>query len=126
MLDSSPCLQSQISWHFRLESSSDDSCDGEVVFADATRIEVRYERSEDQEIALFTPEVTVYELPRYRRTNQNTTVTLKPTVLTGDKVVKGQILTEGYSTEKGELALGRNLKVAFMPWKGSKISRIRR
>ena len=92
--------------------------DGEVVFADATRIEVRYERNEDEQIASFAPEITAYTLPRYRRTNQNTTVTLKPTVLTGDKVVKGQILTEGYSTEKGELALGRNLKVAFMPWKG--------
>ena len=92
--------------------------DGEVVFADATRIEVRYERTVDQQIASFAPEVTVYELPRYRRTNQNTTVTLKPTVLTGERVTKGQILTEGYSTQKGELALGRNLKVAFMPWKG--------
>ena len=63
-------------------------------------------------------EVTTYTLPRYRRTNQNTSVTLKPIVLTGDKVTKGQILTEGYSTQHGELALGRNLKVAFMPWKG--------
>ena len=62
--------------------------------------------------------MTTYELPRYRRTNQNTSITLKPIVLTGDKVVKGQILTEGYSTQHGELALGRNLKVAFMPWKG--------
>ena len=62
--------------------------------------------------------MTTYTLPRYRRTNQNTSVTLKPIVLTGDKVTKGQILTEGYSTQHGELALGRNLKVAFMPWKG--------
>ena len=69
-------------------------------------------------LASFEPEVTTYELPRYRRTNQNTSITLKPAVLTGDKVVKGQILTEGYSTQHGELALGRNLKVAFMPWKG--------
>ena len=92
--------------------------DGEVVFADATKIQIRYERSEDEVLASFAPEVTTYELPRYRRTNQNTSITLKPTVLTGDKVVKGQILTEGYSTQNGELALGRNLKVAFMPWKG--------
>ena len=92
--------------------------DGEVVFADATEIRVRYERSQDEVISSFLPEVTTYTLPRYRRTNQNTTVTLRPVVLTGDHVVKGQILTEGYSTEKGELALGRNLKVAFMPWKG--------
>lgn len=69
-------------------------------------------------ICSFEPEITTYELPRYRRTNQNTSITLKPAVLTGDKVTKGQILTEGYSTQKGELALGRNLKVAFMPWKG--------
>ncbi len=92
--------------------------DGEVVFADAQQIKVKYNRSEEEVIASFQPEVTTYELPRYRRTNQNTSITLKPTVLTGDKVTKGQILTEGYSTQGGELALGRNLKVAFMPWKG--------
>ena len=91
---------------------------GEVVFADATKIQIKYDRTEDEILASFEPEVTTYELPRYRRTNQNTSITLTPTVLTGDKVTKGQILTEGYSTEKGELALGRNLKVAFMPWKG--------
>ncbi len=92
--------------------------EGEVVFADATRIEVRYERSEEEIICSFNPEVTTYMLPRYRRTNQNTSITLRPAVLTGDHVTKGQILTEGYSTQNGELALGRNLKVAFMPWKG--------
>ena len=92
--------------------------DGEVIFADATQIKVKYDRTEEEIICSFQPEVTVYELPRYRRTNQNTSVTLKPTVLTGDRVKKGQILTEGYSTQNGELALGRNLKVAFMPWKG--------
>ncbi len=92
--------------------------DGEVVFADATKIQVKYNRTEDEIISSFEPEVTTYELPRYRRTNQNTSITLTPTVLTGDKVTKGQILTEGYSTQRGELALGRNLKVAFMPWKG--------
>ncbi|MBR2331804.1 MAG: DNA-directed RNA polymerase subunit beta [Alistipes sp.] len=91
---------------------------GEVVFADATKIQIRYDRTEEEIICSFAPEVTTYELPRYRRTNQNTTVTLKPTVLTGDRVTGGQILTEGYSTQNGELALGRNLKVAFMPWKG--------
>ena len=92
--------------------------DGVVEFADATVIKIKYDRSEEEVICSFKPEVTVYELPRYRRTNQDTSVTLKPTVLTGDRVVKGQILTEGYSTQRGELALGRNLKVAFMPWKG--------
>ena len=92
--------------------------DGEVVFADATNNQIKYERTREEIICSFQPEVTTYELPRYRRTNQNTTVTLKPIVLTGDHVTKGQILTQGYSTENGELALGRNLKVAFMPWKG--------
>ena len=92
--------------------------EGEVVFADATQIQVKYERTEDEILASFAPEITTYKLPRYRRTNQNTSVTLKPAVLTGEHVTKGQILTEGYSTEKGELALGRNLKVAFMPWQG--------
>ena len=91
---------------------------GEVVFADATRIDVRYDRTEEQDICTFEPEITSYTLPRYRRTNQNTSVTLRPLVLTGDRVTEGQILTEGYSTQNGELALGRNLKVAFMPWKG--------
>ena len=92
--------------------------DGVVEFADASVIKVKYDRSEEEIICSFKPEVTVYELPRYRRTNQDTSVTLKPRVLTGERVVKGQILTEGYSTQNGELALGRNLKVAFMPWKG--------
>ena len=92
--------------------------DGEVVFADATQIRIKYERTPDEVVCSFAPEVTTYELPRYRRTNQNTSITLKPVVLTGDRVTKGQILTEGYSTQGGELALGRNLKVAYMPWKG--------
>ena len=92
--------------------------DGEVVFADAHTIQIKYVRTEDELVASFAPEVTVYDLPRYRKTNQNTSVTLKPTVLTGEKVTKGQILTEGYSTQSGELAIGRNLKVAYMPWKG--------
>ena len=91
---------------------------GEVVFADATQIKIKYDRTPEEITCSFDPEVTTYTLPRYRRTNQNTSVTLKPIVLTGDRVEKGQILTEGYSTEAGELALGRNLKVAFMPWKG--------
>ncbi|MFR9620692.1 MAG: DNA-directed RNA polymerase subunit beta [Rikenellaceae bacterium] len=92
--------------------------DGEVVFSDATCIDIKYDMSADDALCSFAPEVTHYALPRYRRTNQNTSITLKPTVLTGERVVKGQILTEGYSTQNGELALGRNLKVAYMPWKG--------
>ena len=91
---------------------------GEVVFVDAREIHVKYERTEDEKFVSFAPEITVYKLPHYRKTNQNTTINLVPLVRKGDKVVPGQILTEGYSSQAGELALGRNLKVAFMPWKG--------
>ena len=92
--------------------------DGEVVFADASQIQIKYERTEDEVLVSFDPEVTTYKLPRYRKTNQSTSITLKPIVRPGEKVTKGQILTEGYSTQNGELAIGRNLKVAFMPWQG--------
>jgi len=91
---------------------------GEVVFVDAREIHVKYERTEDEKFVSFAPEITVYKLPHYRKTNQNTTINLVPIVRKGEKVTEGQILTEGYSSQKGELALGRNLKVAFMPWKG--------
>ena len=92
--------------------------DGEVVYVDATTIKIKYERTEEEEFTSFEDAVVTYNIPKYRKTNQNTTVDLKPLCRAGDKVKKGQILTDGYSTEKGELALGRNLKVAFMPWKG--------
>jgi len=91
---------------------------GEVVFVDANEIHIRYERTDDEKFVSFSPEVTVYKLPINRKTNQNTSVNLKPIVRKGQKVTAGQILTEGYGTQNGELALGRNLKVAFMPWKG--------
>ncbi len=91
---------------------------GEVVFVDANEIHIRYERTDDEKFVSFNPEVTVYRLPINRKTNQNTSVNLKPIVRKGQKVTAGQILTEGYGTQNGELALGRNLKVAFMPWKG--------
>ena len=91
---------------------------GEVVYVDAREIHVRYEQTESERFVSFDPEITVYKLPLYRKTNQNTSITLKPIVRKGEKVVAGQIMTEGYATENGELALGRNLKVAFMPWKG--------
>ncbi len=91
---------------------------GEVVYVDANEIHIRYERTDDEKFVSFTPEITVYKLPIYRRTNQSTTITLKPIVRKGDIVEAGQILTEGYATQNGELALGRNLMVAFMPWKG--------
>ena len=91
---------------------------GEVVFVDANEIHVRYERTEAEKFVSFAPEVTVYKLPQWRKTNQDTSIRLIPIVRKGDKVTEGQIMTEGYATQDGELALGRNLKVAFMPWKG--------
>ncbi len=91
---------------------------GTVEFVDATCIKIRYERTEDEEFVSFDSDLVTYNLPKFQKTNQSTTVDLRPIVKRGDKVVPGQILTEGYSTENGELALGRNLLVAFMPWKG--------
>ena len=91
---------------------------GEVTYVDANEIRIKYERTEDENFVSFSPVETVYTLPIYRRTNQSTTVMLKPIVRKGDTVVAGQVLTEGYATQDGELALGRNLMVAFMPWKG--------
>ena len=91
---------------------------GEVVYVDAREIHVKYEQTENERFVSFSPEVTVYKLPLYRKTNQSTSILLKPIVKRGQIVEAGDIMTEGYATEKGELALGRNLKVAFMPWKG--------
>ena len=91
---------------------------GEVVFVDAREIHIKYDRTENERFVSFDPEITVYQLPLYRKTNQSTSIRLTPIVRKGDRVVPGQILTEGYATQNGELALGRNLKVAFMPWKG--------
>ncbi len=91
---------------------------GVIEFVDATVIRIRYDRSEDDEFVSFESAVKDYKLPKFRRTNQGTTIDLRPICEVGQRVEEGDILTEGYSTEKGELALGRNLKVAFMPWKG--------
>ena len=91
---------------------------GEVTYVDAKEIRIKYDMTDDEKYVSFNSEETVYTLPIYRKTNQSTTITLKPIVRKGDKVVAGQVLTEGYATQNGELALGRNLKVAFMPWKG--------
>ncbi len=91
---------------------------GEVVYVDAREIHIKYDLTEAERFVTFAPEVTVYTLPLYRKTNQSTSIHLKPIVKKGDKVEAGQVLTEGYGTQGGELALGRNLKVAFMPWKG--------
>ncbi len=91
---------------------------GVVEFVDATVIRIRYDRTEDEEFVSFEDAVKEYKLPKFRKTNQSTTIDLRPICHKGDRVKAGDILTEGYSTENGELALGRNLKVAFMPWKG--------
>ncbi|MDR0661410.1 MAG: DNA-directed RNA polymerase subunit beta [Prevotellaceae bacterium] len=91
---------------------------GEVVHVDAREIHIKYDMTEEEKFVSFDSDITVYVLPIFQKTNQNTSVNLKPIVRKGDRVTLGQILTEGYSTQKGELALGRNLKVAFMPWKG--------
>ncbi len=91
---------------------------GEVVYADAREIHVKYDMTEDEKLVSFDSEVTVHKLPKYQKTNQSTCINLVPMVKKGDKVHAGDLMTEGYSTQNGELALGRNLKVAFMPWKG--------
>ena len=91
---------------------------GTVEFVDATKIVIRYDRTEEEEFVAFEDAVKTYNIPKFRKTNQSTTIDLRPICNKGQRVAKGDILTEGYSTENGELALGRNLKVAFMPWKG--------
>ena len=92
--------------------------DGYVEYADAKKIVVRYNRTDTERLISFDGETTEYHLTKFKRTNQNTSINIKPIVRSGQKVTKGQVLTEGYGTKDGELALGRNLKVAFMPWKG--------
>ena len=92
--------------------------EGVVEFVDATCINIRYARTEEEEFVSFESAVKEYKLPKFQKTNQNTTIDLRPIVKKGDKVHNGQIMTEGYATQNGELAIGKNLKVAFMPWKG--------
>jgi DNA-directed RNA polymerase subunit beta len=92
--------------------------DGIVEFVDAKEIVIRYSRMEEEKLVSFEDDVRKYKLTKFQRTNQNTSVSLSPIVKKGDKVKKGQVLCEGYATQKGELALGRNMMVAFMPWKG--------
>ena len=92
--------------------------DGVVEYVDARQIIVRYDISDEDRFVSFDPEVVTYNLDKYTKTNQGTTVDLKPIVQKGQRILQGDILTEGYATEKGELALGRNLMVAFMPWQG--------
>jgi DNA-directed RNA polymerase subunit beta len=91
---------------------------GEIVYVDASTIKIKYDRSDDQEFVSFDDSIKTYNIPKFRKTNQNTTIDLRPICRKGQRVEAGEILTEGYSTENGELAIGKNLKVAFMPWKG--------
>ena len=92
--------------------------EGTVTYVDADKIVIKYDRTEDEILVSFDNELTTYNLIKFRRTNQGTCINLKPIVRKGDRVHKGQVLCQGYATEQGELALGRNMKVAFMPWKG--------
>lgn len=92
--------------------------DGEVDYVDAKQIRIKYDRTEDERLVSFEDDYVTYNLVKFRKTNQSTTINIKPIVEKGQRVKKGEVLCEGYATEKGELALGRNMKVAFMPWKG--------
>ena len=92
--------------------------DGVIEYVDAQKITIKYDRSEHERLISFEDDSKTYELVKFRKTNQGTSINLKPIVRKGDRVKQGQVLCEGYATEQGELALGRNLKVAFMPWKG--------
>ena len=92
--------------------------EGVVAFVDANRITIKYNLSEDEATTTFDSEIKTYNLTKFRRTNQDTCINLRPIVFKGQKIKKGQVLCEGYATEQGELALGRNLMVAFMPWQG--------
>src|SRR5690554_3889471 len=92
--------------------------DGEVTYVDARKIIIKYERTDEDRLVSFESDEKTYNLIKFRKTNQSTSINLKPIVKKGDKVTKGQVLCEGYATQNGELALGRNLLVAFMPWKG--------
>ncbi len=92
--------------------------EGVIEYVDATTIRILYDRTEDDEFVSFEPALKEYRIPKFRRTNQNMTIDLRPICNKGQRVKKGDILTEGYATENGELALGRNLLVAYIPWKG--------
>ena len=92
--------------------------DGVIDYVDATTIRILYDRTEEEDFVSFEPALKEYRIPKFRRTNQNMTIDLRPICTKGQRVKQGDILTEGYATENGELALGRNLLVAYMPWKG--------
>ena len=108
-------IEANVVEHSRLLTVAEG--EGEIEYVDSNEIVVRYVLSDEEKFVSFEGDLKRYKLPKYRKTNQNTCINIRPIVKKGDKVTKGQILTEGYSTEQGELALGRNLMVAFMPWK---------
>ena len=92
--------------------------DGVVEYVDANQITIKYDLDDEQKLIRFESDTKTYNLIKFRKTNQGTCINLKPIVKKGDRVTKGQVLSQGYATQKGELALGRSMKVAFMPWKG--------
>jgi DNA-directed RNA polymerase subunit beta len=109
-------LERQVASDSRVLINAEGS--GVVQYVDAQQIIIKYDRTEDEAKVSFDSDIKTYPLVKFRKTNQGTSINLKPIVVKGDKVEKGQVLCEGYATQKGELALGRNMKVAFMPWKG--------
>ena len=109
-------LERQVASDSRILINAEDS--GRVDYVDADKIIITYSRNQEQLLTSFDSGTKTYNLTKFKKTNQGTCVNLKPIVSKGDKVIKGQVLCEGYATNDGELALGRNIKVAFMPWKG--------
>ncbi|WP_372474463.1 DNA-directed RNA polymerase subunit beta [Capnocytophaga sp. ARDL2] len=109
-------LERQVAVDSRVLINAEGS--GTVEYVDAQKIIIKYDRTDEERLISFEPDEKVYNLIKFRKTNQSTTINLKPIVRKGDRVQKGQVLCEGYATQNGELALGRNLQVAFMPWKG--------
>ena len=109
-------LEKQVASDSRVLVNAENN--GIVEYVDSNKITIRYDFSEEQELVSFDGNLKTYNLVKFRKTNQGTCINLKPIVKKGDKVYKGQVLCQGYATEAGELALGRNMKVAFMPWKG--------
>ena len=109
-------IEAQLAYDSRTQIQAEGP--GVVEYVDADVIRIRYDRTEDEEFVSFEDAVKEYKLPKFRKTNQSTSIDLRPICDKGQRVNKGDILTEGYSTENGEIAIGRNLKVAYMPWKG--------
>ena len=109
-------IEAQLAYDSRTQIQAEGA--GVIEYVDANVIRIRYDRTEDEEFVSFESPVKEYKLPKFRKTNQSTTIDLRPICNKGQRVEKGDILTEGYSTENGELAIGRNLKVAYIPWKG--------